>query len=69
MSTQRSCFTIWGLGRGSLAGMVGPRILRRYIIAQDQIGNMREHLRILGITHASLFPDLDGLAQDLGMVF
>jgi len=69
MSTQRSCFTIWGLRRRTMTGMVGPRILRRYVIAQGQIGNMQNHLRILGITHASLFPDLDGLAHDLEMVF
>lgn len=69
MSTQRSCFTIWGLRRDNLTGMVGSRILKRYVIAQGAIESMRDHLRILGITHASLFPDLDGLAHDLGMVF
>jgi len=67
MSAQKSCFTIWGTDQRPLVSMekINERILRRYVIAQKSTKRMRTELRLLGVTHISLFSDLDRLAKDL----
>ena len=42
-----------------------PSLLRKYEINQKFVSEMRRHLRLLGVTHATLFPDLDNLAKTL----
>lgn len=64
MSVQRSCFTMHGKCKDSVFDQV-PDLLRRYDIEPDDCAAMRAELRALGINHASVFPDLDHLAQEL----
>lgn len=69
MNAQKSCFTVQGKIKKSLAELVGPRILRKYVIPPKIVKNMRKDLRMMGITHTSTFPDLDNLARDLSEIF
>lgn len=64
MSVQRSCFTVHGKCQDSVFDQV-PELLRRYDIEPGDCAAMRTELRALGINHASVFPDLDHLAQEL----
>ena len=69
MSTQKSCFTIQGKRKDSLSSLVGPRLLKKYVVHKNSVEDMRNDLRMMGITHSTVFPDLDNLAKDLGSVF
>lgn len=70
MSSQRSRFTIHGIIEKSMVDMnFGPSILRRYKIDKDAIISMKDDLRTLGITHSSLFPELDGLSAELSSYY
>jgi len=64
ISVQRSFFTIQGKDPRSLALQV-PELLRRYEIEPSARPIMQKDLRLLGISYATVFPDLDGLAKDL----
>lgn len=64
MSVQRSCFTVQGKDKSSLWHRA-PALLRRYEIAPNVRDVMRNDLRLLGISHSTVFPDLDGLAREL----
>lgn len=65
MSVQRSCFTIHGKKKQCMNNLVPPNILKRYKIDPNERQGMLRELRMLGISHATMFPDLDGLAKDL----
>jgi len=65
MSAQKSCFTIHGKDKRSLALQVNDTVLRKYVIPSKYVSEIRKDLRIMGVTHSSVFPDLDGLARDL----
>jgi len=69
MNVQRSCFTIQGKRQESLSGMVDDRVLRKYVIQPSKVQSMRSDLRTIGITNATVFPDLDNLAKDLAELF
>jgi hypothetical protein len=69
MSAQRSCFTIHGRIQKSLSDLVDDRVLRKYIISPRYADSMRKDLRTIGITRATVFPDLDNLAKDLSETF
>jgi len=69
MSAQKSCFTIHGKQEQSLSELVGPVILKKYIIDIASIQEMKRDLRIMGFSDSALFPDLDGLARDLSEIF
>jgi len=43
--------------------------LRKYVIDSTKSKDIMDHLRILGISYRTLFPDLDGLAKDLTELF
>jgi FRG domain-containing protein len=64
MSVQRSCFTVQGKDKRSLA-LQAPELLRCYEIYPEVRSQLRENLRLLGISHSTVFPDLDGLAKEL----
>ena len=68
MSVQRSCFTVQGSDKRSLA-ILTPDLLRRYDIEPAKGAAMKGELRRLGISHSTLFPDLDGLAKELGEIY
>jgi hypothetical protein len=67
MSVQRSCFTIHGRRKESLTALVNhdPRILRRYAIHPEARRVIRDDLRVLGVDHSTVYPELDGLAREL----
>ena len=66
MANQASQFTIHGKDKISMCDMgLGGGILQKYIIAKEAIDDLNRELRLLGITRSTLFPDLDGLAEEL----
>ncbi len=69
MSVQRSCFTVHGKRKTSLSEMLPSADLIQYVIDPKVTLPMRSDLRLLGITHATVFPDLEGLAKDLAELF
>lgn len=77
MKSQRGCFTLHGTGSASIeavacaVGLVKPErsFLLRYRIPRDCTRRMLSDLRMLGVTHSTLFPDQDGLANDLKNAF
>lgn len=68
MSAQR-CFTIHGKKKLCMNDLIPPRILKRYKIDPNMRQKMLRELRMLGVSHATIFPDLDGLAKDLAQRF
>jgi hypothetical protein len=64
MSVQRSGFTVHGKNKSSLIDQV-PQVLTRYDIEPKDRVVMRQHLYLLGISHSTVWPDLDGLAKEL----
>jgi hypothetical protein len=43
--------------------------LKRFIIPGDCFGSLRQELRLLGVSQATLFPDLEGLGADIQAEF
>ncbi len=64
MSVQRSCFTVQGTDKTSLA-IRAPELVTRLEIDPKARETIRKDLRWLGIDHSTVFPDLDGLAKEL----
>ena len=69
MAAQRSSLTIHGKRKQSLNHLVGPECLRGYIINPACYQGLLRDLRLLGIAESSLFPDLEGLANELEQFF
>jgi hypothetical protein len=69
MHTQKSCFTVQGKNKECLSKLVDSRVLKKYVISKDSIDVIRKDLNIIGITHTSVFPDLDHLAKELSDLF
>lgn len=69
MSVQRSCFTVHGKNKSSLTKLVPEEHLKRYVINPDARDAIRRDLRMLGVNHSTIFPDLDGLAKELAELF
>lgn len=53
----------------SLTRLVPVAYLKKFEISPEQDAQILKDLRMLGISHSSLFPDLDGLTQDSGRAF
>jgi hypothetical protein len=68
MSVQRSCFTVHGKDKRSLVHQV-PQLLTRYEINPTERDSMRKVLHLLGISHSTVWPDLEGLARELGELY
>ena len=64
MSVQRSGFTVHGKNKSSLIDQV-PQLLTRYEIEPNERIAMQKDLYLLGISHSTVAPDLDGLAREL----
>jgi hypothetical protein len=64
MSVQRSVFTVHGKNKSSLIDQV-PQLLTRYEIEPKDRVALQEDLYLLGISHSTVWPDLDGLAKEL----
>ncbi|MCH8878049.1 MAG: FRG domain-containing protein [Chloroflexi bacterium] len=70
MSSQISRFTIHGNKKLSMPEMdLGEGVLQKYTIAEEAIPAMKTELRMMGITHSSLFPELDGLSDELAEIY
>lgn len=70
MSVQKSCFTIHGLEKEPLIRLVQRRgILKKYIISKRKRHDLMSELQLLGVSESTLFPDLEGLAKELEMIF
>jgi len=69
MSVQRSCFTVQGECESSLAGLVPAATVRRYEIETTEQVAIRNELRRLGISHSTIWPDLEGLAKELADLY
>jgi len=75
MSVQKSCFTVHGSVKKGLSQLVNDdkkefnKLLNKYIIAKESVNQMKKDLMFMGITHATLFPDLPGLAKELESIF
>jgi len=41
------------------------KALRRFIVPRDRFDELRQELRLLGVSQASMFPDLSGLGADI----
>ena len=66
MSAQKSCFTIHGKRKESLNKLVDSKHLKKYVINSSNSKDMLKELKWLGISQSTMFPDLDGLAKELG---
>jgi hypothetical protein len=64
MTAQRSCFTIQGKDPRSLTLQL-PNLLKRYDVEPTAREAMQSDLRLLGVGHSTVFPDLDRLAKEL----
>ena len=76
MAGQRSCFTVHGNKGECLDALVDEYeikgCLEKYVIVPENQENQQQliqELRILGISEATVYPDIDGLARDLKSVF
>lgn len=69
MTVQRSCFTIHGKRKECLNKLIDSAHLKRYVINPSKSEEMMHDLRMLGVSQATLFPDLDALAKDLERLF
>lgn len=68
MNAQRSCFTVHGSTPTSIAQQV-PRHLTRLTVDPSARHRLRTELRGTGIDYSTVFPELDGLAKELGERF
>jgi hypothetical protein len=68
MSGQRSCFPVQGRDKRSLCDQV-PALLRRFDIEPSSRDRLQRDLRLLGISHSTVWPDLDGLAVELAELY
>jgi hypothetical protein len=72
---QRSHFTLHGSDDGALEDMPYLKStgkLIKVVVAvddRDELGHMRWQLRLLGITETLIFPDMEGLARELGQEY
>ena len=71
MIAQRSCFTIHGTSLEPLQGILAGKNVKlndylfEYEIDLDERNNLIKELSLLGVSAATIFPDLDHLASDL----
>ncbi len=65
MNAQKSCFTVHGRKDLPLPDLIPGEILKKYIILPSRREIILKELTMLGISQSLLFPDLDGLAQEL----
>jgi hypothetical protein len=57
-------FTVHGKNKSSLIDQV-PKLLTRYDIEPKDRVTLQQDLYLLGISHSTVWPDLDGLAKEL----
>jgi len=69
MGAQRNCFTVHGKVKKPLSELIGPDLLRKYVINHKHSKEMMKELRMLGISHTTIFPEPEGLSEELKQLF
>jgi len=69
MSAQRSVFTIHGTKKLPLDMLVPSDLLAKFEIRPQARKSITRDLAILGIQEATIYPDLDGLAKELTLLY
>lgn len=75
MRSQRGCFTLHGSSSADFekiateTSLAADGYFRKYVVPRDCAVQILSELRLLGVTHSTLFPDHDGLAVDLKQAF
>ena len=74
VSAQKSCFTIHGKNTTSIDDVFRESLMKRsyllkYPIIPTKKDEILSDLRIMGISYSTLFPDFDGLSEELRFVF
>lgn len=69
MSAQRSAFTVHGYKKDPISDIVPEGILSKLEIRPSAINSILSELKILGIMSSTAFPDLDGLADELKVLY
>ena len=67
ITAQRATFTIHGSRSEGLEEQFSKR-LAKIVVPRDKALQIRRHLRSVGISEFTLFPDLDGLCRDIRAV-
>jgi len=65
IATQKSCFTIHRKSHPRLDSALDEKALIKFEIAYPGADSIKNDLRLLGFTHSTVFPDLEGLAREL----
>ncbi|MCI0562744.1 MAG: FRG domain-containing protein [Nitrososphaera sp.] len=71
IASQKGCFTLHGSDKRDFEcifsgrPLIQDKHLIKYRIPKDKVCEIFQNVWDLGITYATLFPDLDGLAKDL----
>jgi hypothetical protein len=68
LRAQKGLFTVHGTNTVGLEAMM-PSFVQPVILANEEIDAVRAHLKDMGVTHYSFFPDFDGLAQTLNETY
>ena len=75
IKSQKGCFTLHGYDKRDIETILQNKQLIRdqrlikYIIPKENVNKIFHELNEYGITYATLFPDLDGLAKELKYQF
>ena len=68
VALQKGCFTVHGRGKQPIEELFqsssNPK-LAKIVVNGTKAVSIKTDLKILGLTHTTLFPDLDGLAKEL----
>jgi hypothetical protein len=65
LAAQKSCFTIHGWSEKPLPAIVPDSIIAKFVIKKRAIPTLQRDLKILGITHTSVFPEAEFLAREI----
>ena len=71
IAAQRSHFTIFGRDKDGLKGITSGKedCLVRFLIRRATIPQIKDDLRLAGISEETIFPDLEGLGRELSYWF
>jgi hypothetical protein len=66
MPVQKAAFTLFGASAESLERLrADPQLLQCFVIPRERVPRLRYELEMAGVTRATLFPDLDGVASEV----
>ena len=70
IATQKGCFTVHGTDPQPIESFFDNSEIQKYLVKvkinKDSVASFREQLRIMGVTARSVYPDIFGLATELG---